>query len=859
MNNNGGKKTGVVRVLIAILLLMSATLGVWTFCNGKLTRTEGSVYVFDGWIYGHEDQKKASAALASAGLNDYSWQNGKLSVPADKKGEFQATLANAGAYPKAPSELRVEAVREMSVFESDAKTRIRELNACAMQLERTIEQMRDVEYATVGVRSRKEQVGLVAKNIITASVGVAFHEGRAIDSDTLSAITVATKHQLGIDDVANISIIDLKEGKSYFGVENAVGVSSDIALISEKERIEKYWRKKYLEAFSDIKNLRVSVVADVVYVGADRNEQEALKAANSHVSPTSYVERTSKTEEVDTTVPRRLTLAPVEGRFETLGNLAEIPVNDGEGRNLPESSTGNSELLKKNNTSGFAQLGNPNKTHVRAARKRREPVLTAGETKNTRGDVAVKTFSQFQWIDSSACSQITSPSLANEERRYTRASRVVPIFEKSLKDGVSDAIFYSGVCLHGVTPDSEIAYKPMASIRQVNSVEAEAERDADVVAGRNDGSTQLRSIAVRIAVPRSYLRGVVVRNMNASTSQETFAVDPEERALGEIKRYAIDLFRPTGEQLGWSDDDFERWFVVMAFSDSEPACVNDADRKNDAGAEGRQTALEHSSLYVQEQDDWKSVKPDSEAGESRSDELISGNEGAQDNLVVVAEPNGKVAKVSQTVASDVETLSNDVEHEVEDLEKSFVQAWSSVCTSMSWIQDPLVRNIGFATVVALLFIGILLGVRRPRKRREVDQNSSKSLVKRRSRTNVQEDASLKKHGGADSLIDAPNNNGTSRFQNGISNGMNAYFSELDDLDEYNDELEGELQEIATAHDASTSRQAARVGHDANLSSTRRVANVPSDEYWTKRREALELIAQYPERAAASLQKWVKNT
>ena len=64
----------------------------------------------------------------------------------------------------------------MSPFESDAKSKMREIDACALQLERTIEQMRVVDYATVGVRSRREVVGVTARNIVTASVGVAVKE-----------------------------------------------------------------------------------------------------------------------------------------------------------------------------------------------------------------------------------------------------------------------------------------------------------------------------------------------------------------------------------------------------------------------------------------------------------------------------------------------------------------------------------------------------------------------------------------------------------------------------------------------------------------------------------------------------------
>ena len=105
--------------------------------------------------------------------------------------------------------------------------------------------------------------GFSSKDVVTASVGIAFQDGKELDSNTLTAITLATRHHLGIDDAANISIIDLKEGKSYLGVQPGNIFEAQTSSLRRKEEIEKYWREKYLEAFNDIKNLRVSVIAEL--------------------------------------------------------------------------------------------------------------------------------------------------------------------------------------------------------------------------------------------------------------------------------------------------------------------------------------------------------------------------------------------------------------------------------------------------------------------------------------------------------------------------------------------------------------------------------------------------------------------
>jgi len=270
MNDVNLKKLGTLRLCGGGALVALATWGVWAFCNGSLGGANGMETAFDGWYYGREDQKTASAALAAAGLDEWSWDaDGRLLVPKNKRNEYQTALAEAGAYPKAPSESRRDAIREMGAFESDAKMRMRALDACAFQLERTLERTGGIEYATVGVRERREQAGLTSKTVVTASIGVACREGCELDANLLSAITVAAKHQLGVDANENVSILDLKAGKSYFGSEKSVGNGAELALATEKERVENYWRDKLEKTFDYMEGARVSVVAELVAVAPE--------------------------------------------------------------------------------------------------------------------------------------------------------------------------------------------------------------------------------------------------------------------------------------------------------------------------------------------------------------------------------------------------------------------------------------------------------------------------------------------------------------------------------------------------------------------------------------------------------------
>ena len=834
MNNDGDKKKGRVRVIIAFFLLMSMVLGVWTFYVVKSLRPSGSIYVFDGWTYGREDQKKASAALAEAGLTDFAWRDGKLLAPADKKGEFQKALAGAGAYPKAPSELRVDAVREMNVFESESKTRFRELNACAQQLERTIEQMRGVEYATVGVRSRREQVGLVAKNIITASVGVACVKDHSLDVDALSAITVATKHQLGIDDVANISIIDLREGKSYFGVENAVDSGDEAELVVEKEKIEKYWRDKYLEAFSDIKNLRVSVVADVVFsteLSEEKREDDKItETSKSPILSTSFTDTSPKVKGVFSTAPRPLVVAHVDGRFETLDNPVGTTLKDhesdeerGSQETLDESHCGQNkkELVVVEPSKGFALLGNPDRTNASpiVRRKPKAKSQTENEDKNSFDTVALKAVTRFHWVDGTTpvgTFPVFSPFLSDEQISSGKLKFVV---EDAVKDVVNYSDFDSRTrrFINNRCKEND-EFKLMNASRQIGDftpVALEERVESSITSPR---LTTLRSIAVYIAVPRSYLRNVA---FHRSDSPETFADDHEVEVLSEIKKFAIDLFRPTGERFGWTDREFERWFVVSTFYDVDEAGNNDFSSNDVAPKFGSS----HSAAYVE--------KPNGDIVAKYGDGFPLSFDITSKKDFTSSDQNGRVAEIAQTAASGVETIMNAEEGETQFFQSLVTKVLPIWRMAESYAQNPTYRNIGAGILVSILILVwiIIANHKKQTTRRAPDQPIKGKYHTDKKATD--DSRRFRTEGAKDSFGENPD----------------GFMSELSEFD---DELEGELQKIAAK------RNVSEVTRPQNSASKFDESDSPSKGYWNKRREALEVVARYPERAAATLQNWVKD-
>ena len=854
------KKLGTLRLCGGGALVALATWGVWAFCGGGFSASSGWESAFGGWKYGREDQKAASAALAAAGLDEWSWDDGRLLVPKNKKSEYQTALADAGAYPKAPSESRRDAIREMGAFESETKTRMRDLVACASQLEQTLEKIDGVEYATVGVRARREQAGLTAKTVVTASIGVACREGCELDANLTSAITVAAKHQLGVDLNENISILDLKAGKSYFGSENLVGNGNDLLLAAEKERVETYWRDKLLKTFDYMDGARVSVAAELVVVDADAVVQTELDAVDGSAT----IARTEKAaaNRRGVSAAERLAQAKVE-------NVGEIE--------KPRTLATWSGTAQKGTRNGapFARLGNPVATRVPAAV---EAQNLARVEQKTKGNGVI--------------------SVGATERRDSPSRGVVPAGYREDAENEEDA---------QVEPVAQVAKKETLkenetsgrseTVAQVEKKQGKSE-NKNVGDGKN-GSVEdekrvcfrVRALAVRVGTPRGYVRRVA-QNLKAENALETFATDEtfgnwsalyqatERKIIEETKNVALLLLRPLAERNGWSENELTRSVAVDVFTDP-----NDfAERLND----GR----------------------DAENNPNGAFEVVA-------NFGQKADTAERVAEETTVDAANWEGPANETAEEPssEPSEKKTAADFWAFWKERALRSDAKTRTIGAAGVGVLTILALTaVATARRRKKASADfvdfddeENKGKSNDAKLSndrnkgkKRNNRNERNVSENENAEDAETAPtrregekrpferrlriarieekkpstrdeevgeNDEGTrnvrqnppirrlaSSAQNGVAeNGgverkTSGSWEDAVDFDDYDDwdELDDWL-EIR----ASNERKRTRVGEKTAETGDSNVGDA------TRRREALDLVARNPERAAASLRRWLR--
>lgn len=604
------KKLGTLRLCGGGALVALATWGVWAFCSGGFSASRGWESAFDGWRYGREDQKAASAALVAAGLDEGSWDDGRLLVPKNKKNEYQTALAEAGAYPKAPSESRRDAIREMGAFESEAKIRMRELDANAFQLEQTLERIDGIEYATVGVRERREQAGLTAKTVVTASIGVACREGRELDANLLSAITVAAKHHLGVDANENVSILDLKVGKSYFGSENLVGNGIELSLAAEKERVENYWRDKLLKTFDYMGGVRVSVAAELAVVGPNDvvpteigdvfNDLNDLNARDGGAESTEFNAngRLAGTGTRKSARNGRATLAAQR--------LAQVEIDETGRIEKPRPlATWNDDAQPSvANCGAFARLGNPVATRVPttveaqnlAEIERRASgtgVLSVGAIERRDGAKRGVVPAAFrQNADNGENSEVEENGKGKEDGGNRRNGenggnggdaengRV----EKEARTPANETIRENGTSgrLGTVAQDAKKSETAKTGETKVEKKEFDDKnrRNGEKRNGENEERVRfrVRSLAVRVGAPRGYVWRVA-QNLKAENAVETFANDEtagnwnalyrttEQKIIAETKNVALLLLRPLAERNGWSENELARSVAVDVFAD----------------------------------------------------------------------------------------------------------------------------------------------------------------------------------------------------------------------------------------------------------------------------------------------------
>ncbi len=500
---------------------------------------------------------------------------------------------------------------------------------------------------------------------------------------------------------------------------------------------------------------------------------------------------------------------------------------------------------------GFAQLGNPGVSRSKSARKKAASLWTVDESRrqietnrvqnsDAVDDLLNKTSSEphLSPMTPSYCdvvegtegliAQYNVPRLVEVSDKVSgNASNVVSFNRKN------DRLFSAEAAPLIPSP------KGKGIIRQVNSLEKGTTRQDSVDCLC---TFELRSIFVHIWLPRTYVSRAILTCLGQNASKETFDNNSddtretlEKLILEETKRDAISIFRPTGERLGWTEDTLEDSFVVDIYSDAG-STDNQSTGSQAVRARAKFGSMStfdrlgfHYENEIEGENDpdfqtWFAPLGGQEESSNNNGDIRSSVDNNRHGAI--ADTSGKIAEFS-----DANGDGNKEAREYGKESNAKIDSFTKALLDGAWFKQ---KKQDLAILVAILFGFVILGGStrvlffRKRKRRVVENDSKKEEISNAAKANGRgksNDSSFHPRGR---LID---------------------FSELED-DENEAELETELGRLAFGtirkHKGGTDEKS--VGSKDDLG-----------EFSNKRREALEFISRYPERAAASLQNWVKGS
>ena len=299
----------VLGIAIIPTIIIAAVVSIY-FTRGSWSGGSEREAVFGGWVYSADDQRVVSTTLAKARFSDYRWENNRLEVPAARRARCEQILSENRVLPSSPSDVKRDAIEEISSFESESKTRMRDLYSSARQLEQTLARFEPIESATVGVCTRRERGELSPRTVTTATIGIRTSAEEGLTPELVSSVTLAAKHQLGIARNEDISIMDLRSGRSFLGDDRAVGQCGTMLLSEERRRVEEHWEGKFQAALGEIPGLKVTPSIELAASGAELSPENAPRESQS-APPDGENQESQTFSESQKTAGDRPTLGPL--------------------------------------------------------------------------------------------------------------------------------------------------------------------------------------------------------------------------------------------------------------------------------------------------------------------------------------------------------------------------------------------------------------------------------------------------------------------------------------------------------------------------------------------------------------------
>jgi len=243
-----------VQTVSIVVLLALAVIAL--FATQKQSKPSSLTDLFAGRALTPHELDEIEAALGNAVLADYRLENGIISVPVEKRGQYLSAIREANALPQSFHMPTEEALNNASVIETSSQRTQRFHHATEKKARLAICALPGVLDAYVHFDAVADQ-SYRRDPVSTAAVGVKTARGQQLNEQSFRAIqAMLLGFKAGLT-LETITVTDLTSGEFFRGTIESQSVETIRAM--RKADLERTWQRRLLSAIPFTPNAKLSV------------------------------------------------------------------------------------------------------------------------------------------------------------------------------------------------------------------------------------------------------------------------------------------------------------------------------------------------------------------------------------------------------------------------------------------------------------------------------------------------------------------------------------------------------------------------------------------------------------------------
>jgi len=243
------------RITAGLLLVVIVVSLVFLF-QGPMSSSGN--FLLGGRAFSVSELEAIEGAFAKAGLSNYELEGNRVRVPAAKKAEYIAALAENDALPANFSDIFAREARGASPFETKEQAEQRWRTAKQRELAMTISHIRGISMAQV-IYDEVEKPGFPRKIEKTATVAVKAIGNTELEQHQIRAVRHLVSAAFAGLQREDVTITDLNTGRSHGGSGGEFATIEEDPYFERKRYYERLWQEKIAQTVDFVPGVEVTV------------------------------------------------------------------------------------------------------------------------------------------------------------------------------------------------------------------------------------------------------------------------------------------------------------------------------------------------------------------------------------------------------------------------------------------------------------------------------------------------------------------------------------------------------------------------------------------------------------------------